>query len=205
MKILDAKVNWNDGFMNSPDLQILVDEIPDWDSLRFERRAWCFAAYHPDGYVGFLSGDPEKPGHGYGGDAFNLTMLDGSTVKLIGPWSSRAGAVNSQFPERPVMDVDLIDDPVGFKRGHTFSSGAITVELALQAAHLAGVELIRIPSGDEMPKEQWKASLTEGQQKYYWSQDMGPHWEVAGKEFRPDKVPVLGHQVIGRRKGMKSA
>ena len=34
------------------------------------------------------------PGTGFGGAKINVTMLDGSTETLIGPWSSRCGVIN---------------------------------------------------------------------------------------------------------------
>jgi hypothetical protein len=39
------------------------------------------------------------PGTGFGGRSFTITMADGSTRVLIGPWSSNSGEVNARVPE----------------------------------------------------------------------------------------------------------
>ena len=70
----------------------MEDDLPDLKSLRYKEKHGCYFA-ELDGYVNFMyySG----PGQGYGGRHFDITMEDGTQKTLIGPWSSRAGAMNA--------------------------------------------------------------------------------------------------------------
>lgn len=45
------------------------------------------------------------PGNGFGGSRINVKMSDGTTRELIGPWSSRAGCIHAEYPDRePVVE-----------------------------------------------------------------------------------------------------
>lgn len=83
MRITNAKIDWHAEFDNPPTLEVWVDETP-YDQLRYEQRGSCYWGEH-NGYVSFFH--YSSPGEGYGGREFTLTMTDGSTKVLKGPWS----------------------------------------------------------------------------------------------------------------------
>jgi hypothetical protein len=135
MRILDAQVDWREDVANDPRLEVLVDEIPERSELRFEHEdgIWCGIR---NGYVEYFAWNgPENEG-GYSGRCFEITTVDGESVTLQGPWSSRAGCVNKRR-FGPVVDVHLATDPEVLERGYTFRSGTLTLSAAKQAIDLA--------------------------------------------------------------------
>lgn len=75
----------------------LAEGVNTWLTHGFEQRGDIYRAEDGD-IVQYYCYD--KPGGGYGGRRFDITMRDGSRRSLIGPWSSRAGVVNKLFPDR---------------------------------------------------------------------------------------------------------
>lgn len=146
MKILDAKVDWVKDYDNHPNLVVLVDKMPDHEELVYNETNNVYYAIK-DGYVSFFF--YERPGEGYGGREFPLRMTDGTTKILKGPWSSRAGAVNSVVLSKnpnfeQVVDVTMTASPdVFYKKNYTYYASAITLPLAIQAAKLAKCHLIK--------------------------------------------------------------
>lgn len=80
-------VNLMERFANRPIFKFHIDGVPRLDDYRFKKNGSMYYA-EKDGAVRFFS--YSKPGDGFGGDHFRLTMEDGSKEVLIGPWSSRA-------------------------------------------------------------------------------------------------------------------
>lgn len=113
MDILGYLVDWQS---ESPDthpfLSILVNGLNDIlktldNNFKYEKyKDIYFAEYY--GFVSYFY--YEKPDCGYGGEAFNLQMIDGTTEKLIGPFSSRAGFINNLQYFDSIIDVALIDN-----------------------------------------------------------------------------------------------
>lgn len=134
MQIVSCQVDWREDVANPPKLEVLVDEIPTRNELRFEHedRIWCGIK---DGFVSYYAWSGDGNDGGYSGRCYTITMRDGETVTLKGPWSSRAGCVN-QSSFGPVVDVRITTDPLTLERGHTFRTGALTLEAAKQAADL---------------------------------------------------------------------
>ncbi len=129
MKVLNAKVQWNLNWGNSPQLEVLVDEIPK--NLLFTQKKSLFYGENK-GYVEFYHWTAPDNNQGYGGSHIPITIINGEVVILKGPWSSRAGVMNfNNFG--PCVEVSLTDDEVDYKRGYTFMSGAITLDLAVEA------------------------------------------------------------------------
>lgn len=135
MRVLDARVDWKDGYANDPRLEVLVDEIPTLEELKFEchqQRLWYAEL---DGYARYFAWKgPENEG-GYSGRHFDITTVDGESVTLKGPWSSRAGAVN-KAGLGPVVDVSITTDARAFAKGRPFRSAALTLRAAKQAIDL---------------------------------------------------------------------
>lgn len=150
MRILDARVS-SHSYM--PKFELLVDRIPRLDELVFStkdvrdcygRHGTIYYAEH-DGYVSFLYHDPNRE-TGFYGYVFTLNVRnDGGTIetrKIKGPWSSRSSVINREG-FGPCVEVLMTDDPEAFARGHTFRAGAVTIDLAQQAAEMCGVTLRR--------------------------------------------------------------
>ena len=138
MKLLDAKINWYEESDNSPTFELLIDKFPDRNLLRYQEKNGIYYA-ELEGFVSFFSySGPDK---GFGGRKFPITMMDGSKKELIGPWSSRAGAVNS-IGFGPCVDASITKKLEDFKRGYTFFASAVTLDIVKQAAVLAKCNLI---------------------------------------------------------------
>lgn len=140
MKVLKAKVNWYKKYTNLPVLELLVDVLPDLDELQFEHKNGIYYA-ELDGYVQFFY--YRSPGQGFGGAVYALTMKDGTTKELRGPWSSNCSAVNG-LGFGPCVEVSLTKDVKAYERGWTFFAGSCTLALAIEAAKLAKVELVKV-------------------------------------------------------------
>lgn len=125
MNIKGAKVDWLEKWSNSPELNILVDEIIDHNLLKYKKNetnlgnVLYFGEYN--GVVSFFCHSP-KDESGYGGRTFTLTLEDNSKIDIKGPWSSRSGVMNRYFT--PSIEVSIKDD-----KGHNYA-GNITIELA---------------------------------------------------------------------------
>ncbi|WP_248514988.1 hypothetical protein [Salinarchaeum laminariae] len=136
MRILDATINWREHVANDPRLQVLVDEIPSRDELRYEHEdgIWCAIA---DGYVSYFAWSSDGNDGGFSGQSFDITTVDGDAITLRGPWSARAGVVN-QRSFGPVVDVQITTDQETIERGGTFSSGSLSLCAAKQAVDRTG-------------------------------------------------------------------
>jgi hypothetical protein len=132
MEVLDAKVEWNEEYMNHPKLQVLVSNIPSTESMTFESamNGQIWYGEH-NGYVKFFSGSPDENRSGYSGRSFKLNTPDGEVV-LTGPYSSRAGVMNKNG-FGPCVDVSITTDSQVLEKGYTFSAGSITLEKARNA------------------------------------------------------------------------
>ncbi len=136
MKIRQASVDWREDSGGDPVLQVLVDEIPSRDELRFEHEDGIYCGIK-SGFAVYYTWSGEGNDGGFSGDCYEITMRDGEQVTLKGPWSSRAGCVN-QLSFGPVVDVRITTVPLALERGHTLYAGALTLEAAKQAIDLVG-------------------------------------------------------------------
>ena len=138
MKIIGAKVRWNLEWGNYPDLEVLVDELPNRGLLRYQHKENCYFAELPDGYVSFYYWTGQQS-QGYGGSHFPITMADGSQVILKGPWSSRCGVMNA-VGFTPSVDLCYTET-----WGRMLLAGAMTLEVVETAlkTYLPEVELYR--------------------------------------------------------------
>lgn len=147
MKILKARVDWMKDFDNHPNLVVLVDAIPNSDELVYNEIKGIYYSIK-DGYASYLY--YVKPGDGFAGRVFTVKMVDGTSRDLKGPWSSRAGCVNTTLHEHdsskgPIVDVTITDEPDVYsgKVIKCFFHGAITLQLAEQAAKMARCYLVK--------------------------------------------------------------
>ena len=162
MKVLDAKVNWNQRWASDPTLKVLVDRLPSRDELVYEQKDTLYYA-HKDGYVSFFH--YSKPDDGYGGRKFELKMKDGSVKILVGPWSSREGVMNAAG-FIPCVGCPITDEEKVWEEGLTFYGGSISLLKAIDAARIAKVHLIMKISGAGFSKElSGEQSLVVGDKK----------------------------------------
>jgi hypothetical protein len=142
IEIEDAEIDWKEDYGNDPKLVLYVDELPTRDELRFQgsKEEGLWYAEHESGYVEFFSWSGGQ-GNGYNGRHYEIETVDGDSVTLKGPWSSRSGALN-KAGYGPCLDVTYKTSPeqLGGR------SGAITLEAAEEAIDefLEGVELERV-------------------------------------------------------------
>lgn len=126
IEIINGRVFWHEAYNNPPGLELLVSRLPKLGEHRFTQKG---ELYFSDlgGVCSFFSWDG-RPDRGYGGATFTITMVDGGTKDLIGPWSSSPSAMNAAG-FGPCTDAALTDEPATYERGYTFYAGAVTMEL----------------------------------------------------------------------------
>lgn len=132
MKVLNARVNEMLGYANPPHLELLVDTLDGefvYRTIEIDRGTAYFA--EADGHVRFMFHNPANE-NGYAGAVFHVTLEDGSTRDVKGPWSSNPGDMEKLFGI-PSIDVSMTADPEAFERGYTFFAGHVTLELAQSA------------------------------------------------------------------------
>ena len=108
MEYESAHINWWKDFANSPQLTIILAagvSVPARSDYRYSKKGNLYYGFRGDHFVSYFS--YSSPGKGYGGATWDITMLDGTKEEVIGPWSSRASAVNTQFPH--CVDVTFKD------------------------------------------------------------------------------------------------
>lgn len=138
MRILKSKVEWNERYLNWPNLEITVDRFPSPESMLYEEHNHIFYAER-FGYVSFFY--YTAPGDGFGGREFPIQMKDNTFLVLKGPWSSRASCVNTQG-FGPCLDVTLYEAEAKYKCG---IAGAVTLHFAQRALlGLPGVHLVPV-------------------------------------------------------------
>lgn len=127
-KILWIDVDWKLGWDNTSELRVLVNRLPRDDEMMYERdEKGIYLAVCGDVVQYYFHSDPsERPDKGFGGRVYELKMKSGETVRLAGPWSTRAGCVNESFV--PTVDVQLTDDPEVMRKESGFYAGAVTLE-----------------------------------------------------------------------------
>ena len=138
MNILDAQVDWREDVGNDPRLEVLVDETPERSDLRFEHEDDLWTAVD-NGYVEYFAWSGDGNDGGFSGRSFEITTVDGESVTLCGPYSSRAGCVNKRR-FGPVVDVRLATDPSVLEKGYTFQTATLTLAAAKQAIDLTDDE-----------------------------------------------------------------
>ena len=138
-------LNW----ANDPFFEVLVDKLPDHKNLRYTNKDSIWYAESED-YVSFYAWLGPGNERGFGGSEIPITLVDGQEVILLGPWSSRSGAVNS-IGFGPCLDVSITNDPKVFDRGHTFLGGHVTKKIIERALpqFLPGVILYKELRGVE--------------------------------------------------------
>ena len=172
MKVLNATVNWMHGWGNSPCLFLLVDQIPPVSEARYQFKQYGQGEDHgfyfseQDGYVRFYY--YHGPDRGFGGATLNLTLVDGSEVELIGPWSSRPACLTKEgFPA--CTGVTITDDEKVWQRGYTFYAGNVLLDIAREA-----IEKF-------CPYAKMGTRVRHGETRYY------PVW--SGEEDKPPMPP----------------
>jgi hypothetical protein len=132
MKILKGKVDWLEGRTNRPKLYLLVDTIPSLHTLRFTCRESIYFAER-DGYCRFFAHRGEGSNGGFGGDKFDIRMIDGTIKTLHGPWSSNSGEVN-KHGFGPCTEAYLTTDSAAFERGRPCNVGDVLLTTLREAA-----------------------------------------------------------------------
>jgi|TARA_R110001583_G_scaffold163_2_gene1500 hypothetical protein len=134
--ILDAKIDWMEKWGNEPVLQILVEKVFNINEFKYD----VIEGTRTDLYFAQLDGQVSYFAHnkfdetGFAGRTYSLQPAEEDQVipyTIKGPWSSRSSAMNNHFEHS--VEVSLIDNEEGFKRGFTFYASAITIDMALEA------------------------------------------------------------------------
>jgi len=149
MKILNARIEWFIGYANEPQLEVLVDKIPEPSELVYEKipfKRWFLYVAEKEGYVSFFVWSGKGNDGGYGGAEWTVKVRDGETVReelVRGPWSSRSGIINQVWKPQ-CMEVAITDEPDDFEKGYSFTAAALTLEKAKEAIRITGANLLKI-------------------------------------------------------------
>lgn len=142
MNIIAAKINWYEQYMNSAQLVLLVDKIPDKSNIIhdiYEDEGGIFyCGSSDDGVVNFCL-KSRNNSDGYYGSEFKLKTKHGE-VSVIGPWSSRAGVANALFPQHTCVEVIVNDDKSSFSKGYGGRRIAVKLEVAEKALKMINVD-----------------------------------------------------------------
>jgi len=143
MKIISGSINWMEGCVNDPQIEVLVDKIPPAEDFLFEKRGDLYFAM-VDGYVKMFAWHG-KPDNGFGGSKFDINMIDGSKATLIGPWSSGSYATNAAgFPHSIEVNVAEQNSKYSCRvAGHMF------VKMVLRAMDEGVIELTDYMEGKD--------------------------------------------------------
>lgn len=192
MKLLDAKVNWRFDWANSPELMILVDEIPDYKNIphrkvvRREGNRFESTIYwgEQDGLVDFFVSTSDK--NGYGGRTFDTLLEDGTREAVKGPWSSGCYAMNvNGFPLS--ADCLITTDLKAWDQGYAYIGGHITLEVANEACEL-------ISKRENKKIEMLNVVFTLSDSHYYpvWTDNPCDHSESTAN----GRCSVCQHKII---------
>lgn len=145
MHVLDMAIDWNHGYANDPVLCLQVDRIFYREEFTYELKNGIYYGVRNDQASFFAWQGPGNEG-GFGGEEYTLTMGDGTTVTLKGPWSSRSSVINHLFKEQ-CIEVRLTKSPItqtpdgNVQSKSGFISGAITTRLAGECLNRLGAHL----------------------------------------------------------------
>lgn len=92
----DVEIDWADGWANDPRVNVKANREPKAEEFLYEHKeSYYFARVGcVCRFVHYV-----RPGSGFGGRTFHLTMKDGSIESLYGPWSGNSlGARRAGFP-----------------------------------------------------------------------------------------------------------
>jgi hypothetical protein len=89
---------------DTTELHLLVNRVPRYEEMRWDQHGPIYLA-EQDGFVSQLH--YERPGEGFYGGVFHLTVEDGSSRALIGPSSGGTHTVNAARCELAAVDVPL--------------------------------------------------------------------------------------------------
>ncbi len=142
VQIQAARIQWCFGYGNSPDLQILVDKVPETATLLHDvkvlppARDGNYTLYfaEKDGYVHFMAHNAKNE-TGYGGSIIPVRIKPDGAIKLVkGPWSGNSASMTEHGGFMPSMAVDIADHICKHdKCWHPIISGHITLTLAQEA------------------------------------------------------------------------
>lgn len=170
MRILDAKIRWNERHGNDPEIMVLVNgNMPMMQERKYVKKNGLYYS-ESGGWVSLFS--YHGPGDGYGGRSYRLKMMDGTEEILHGPFSSRPGVANAermsdlynsrltpQGVPHPCGDVLFFTDEESFNRGWTAIHAAFTLPHLCKACELAKAYLLV----KWMPQSQQSADLSKEQ------------------------------------------
>lgn len=121
-QIIDVRPEWHEQYDNPASFNVLLDKLPPMSDYRYVETGGQYFATIGDTVSMYAY---TRPGGGYGGRVFRVTMQDGSGRDLKGPWSSSASACNTHHPEAICVDCSITDSPAVLEKGYTFSAGSV--------------------------------------------------------------------------------
>jgi hypothetical protein len=155
--ILSAQINYQLEWDIDPTIEIIFDARHTKKDFNFvyEERDGTYRAENDEGLGDFMHWKGPHNEGGFSGHVFTITMKDGSTRQLKGPWSSNSSWVNSMFPDRnPLIEVTYLSlsDWKDYQGNPTYGrmSGVATIRLCNK--------LLNLP---ELSYKNWKKYLLQ--------------------------------------------
>lgn len=149
MIIKSTRINFNLQWDNDPDIEIFIQTGKHYQKPNFvyEERNGIYRAENDKGITDFFMWKGNRNEGGCGGIEWDITMQDGNTRRIKGPWIGTSDEVNKVFPDRAeLVEASYIDHLDKFHR----YGGSITIKKVC--------ELLNIP---EMGFNQFKIYTLE--------------------------------------------
>lgn len=213
MEIIASRINWWLGYMNSPELELLVDELPQHhlykkyligyinDSAKNERKDVYLYHSEVNGFVNKYTYSGK--GEGFGGRSFTLQLTDGTTETIVGPYDS--AWINSM----PVERYHSVTLHVG-NWGNIGYGGYVTESKLNQIindnhpyAELKDDNIVRAGYASDYPSKSWHGLLKKSKQEYdpftlsiYWLPETGESmWAISGVTHESGMWRLFGTEV----------
>lgn len=116
MKITGVQIDWMESYGNNPAITVIVDEnLPRYDEVVWKKKGNLYYSILPCGIIQKFFHNPNNQ-TGFNGSTFKLPMEDGTIEELVGPWSSRAEAIND-MTDIDACDIAVMVDYTGNRYG----------------------------------------------------------------------------------------
>lgn len=130
MNIVGVSADWMEGYGNYPSIILHVDEIPEINPIMADKDGIWYGCDEATGLARYYAWKGPLNEGGFGGAKITINTAEGEK-QLLGPWSSRATAVNKVFRlNDPIVDVYL-QRTTDVWRKHVAIKLSVLMELSL--------------------------------------------------------------------------
>lgn len=116
MKITGVEIDWMEDYGNNPAITVVVNEnLPRYYDVVWRKKGNLYYSILDCGIIKKFYHSPTNQ-RGFNGSTFKLPMEDGTIEEVVGPWSSRAEAIN-EMTDINACDISLKIENTGNRYG----------------------------------------------------------------------------------------